>query len=226
MKSFDRDEAGGYDRQMLVRVPLYREMHQLAGALLATRLGPSAQVLVVGAGTGTELVAMAEANPGWHFTAVEPSLPMIDQARAKVIGGRLQDRVRFEVCRIEDLVTDRLWDGAVAVLVAHFMPDDGARAGFFGAVAARLAPGAPCILVDLMAPGSADDAGLRAGWRQWALDRGMPVAAADRLIARSQTLFHPITEARLQTLLDEQGFGPASRFIQAFAFGGYLTCRS
>ncbi len=222
MKQFESDEAAGYDLSMPLRVPLYLGIQQLAGTLLEAHLGPSARVLVVGAGTGTEITAMAQANPGWHFTAVDPSAAMLGIAAEKAARNGVLDRVRLLECRIEDLTVEREWDGAVALLVSHFMPDDGAKARFFGAVSDALAPRAPFVLADLIDMEEGGALGLRATWPRWATAQGGDPQAVARMMARVETAFHPVTESRLHLLLREQGFDVFGRFVQALEFAGYL----
>src|SRR3546814_7682749 len=57
----------------------------ISGLLLAERVPDDAHILVLGAGGGSEMKAMAEAHPGWRFTGVDPAGPMLDLA-AKVMG--------------------------------------------------------------------------------------------------------------------------------------------
>ena len=46
-------------------VPALADLHRMTGLLLAERAPTNAKVLVVGAGGGMELKALAEAYPGW-----------------------------------------------------------------------------------------------------------------------------------------------------------------
>src|ERR1043165_7609601 len=52
-------------------VPGYGDLHRMARILLAERVTPDAEVLVLGAGGGLELKAFAEAEPGWRFVGVD-----------------------------------------------------------------------------------------------------------------------------------------------------------
>lgn len=62
-------------------VPGLDDLHRMVMLLLAeTNPGP-AHILVVGAGGGMETRAMAETQPAWRFTGVDPSAAMLDLAR-------------------------------------------------------------------------------------------------------------------------------------------------
>ena len=58
-------------------VPGYADMHRMTRILLAERAAPDAQVLVLGAGGGLELKALAEAEPRWEFVGVDPAAAML-----------------------------------------------------------------------------------------------------------------------------------------------------
>src|SRR5690554_5464622 len=61
-------------------VPGFADLHRMTGILLAERAPRDARVLVLGAGGGLELKALADAHPGWTFVGVDPSAPMLELA--------------------------------------------------------------------------------------------------------------------------------------------------
>ncbi|MGD6027739.1 class I SAM-dependent methyltransferase, partial [Xanthomonas citri pv. citri] len=74
-------------------VPGLRDLHAMAGLLLAERAPADARVLVLGAGGGLELAAFARAWPGWRFDGVDPSAEMLRLAAATL--GPLAPRARL-----------------------------------------------------------------------------------------------------------------------------------
>lgn len=78
---FDQKCASGYDQQWSKMAPLRDALHLLIGAFLS-ELRTYAGILCVGAGTGPELLCLAERFPGWRFVAIEPSPPMLDVCRS------------------------------------------------------------------------------------------------------------------------------------------------
>jgi tRNA (cmo5U34)-methyltransferase len=50
------------------------DMHRMTGLLLAEPVPPGGRVLVIGAGGGLDLRALAEMRPGWRLHGVDPSL--------------------------------------------------------------------------------------------------------------------------------------------------------
>ncbi|WP_286079900.1 class I SAM-dependent methyltransferase, partial [Agrobacterium sp. MS2] len=63
------------------KVPGLADLHKMAALLLAEQARGPADILVVGAGGGLEIRAMAEMRPDWRFTGVDPSPAMLDIAR-------------------------------------------------------------------------------------------------------------------------------------------------
>ncbi|HEX2561547.1 class I SAM-dependent methyltransferase [Phenylobacterium sp.] len=63
------------------RVPGLADLHRMAMLLLAERAPVGAEFLVLGAGGGLELRALAEAQPSWRFVGVDPSAEMLELAR-------------------------------------------------------------------------------------------------------------------------------------------------
>src|SRR3546814_19776206 len=58
-------------------VPGLDGLHRMTGLLLAERAPADGHNLVLGAGGGRALKAMADAHPGWRFTGVDPAPPML-----------------------------------------------------------------------------------------------------------------------------------------------------
>jgi tRNA (cmo5U34)-methyltransferase len=58
------------------KVPGLVDLHRMAMLLIAEQARGVARILVVGAGGGMETKALAEEQPGWRFTGVDPSSAM------------------------------------------------------------------------------------------------------------------------------------------------------
>ena len=213
-------EAEGYDAKIRARVPGYEAMHEIATAALVAAVPAGGHVLVVGAGGGEELIALATASPTWTFTALDPAPDMIALAQRRVASAGLSERVRFHTGFVADLPEPSRFDAATAILVSHFLPDDGARALFFGDIGRRVRAGGLLIVADLMA-------GLceRRAYRAWLHCAGLDEAMLARVEARMAKEFHPIGEARLARILVESGFERPSRLYQALPYGAYLSQR-
>src|SRR3546814_2770532 len=122
-------------------VPGLDGLHRMTGLLLAARVPDDAHILVLGAGGGSEMKAMAEAHPGWRFTGVDPAGPMLDLA-AKVMGPNAH---RADL--VEGIIDDAPmgpFDGATCLLTLHFL-DREERIRTAAEIRARLRSGAPFV---------------------------------------------------------------------------------
>lgn len=221
MTPFDQGYAADYDDRIQQRVPGYRLMHELVPPLLGAILGETASILVVGAGTGTELNTLARQGSRWSLTAIDASGAMLEVARERMRLSGYCDRVSFHVADVTQFRGVQPYDAVVAVLVAHFLPDDGHKSGFFSALAANLRPGAPLVLVDL--GGTAPP--LPQAHREWALANGMDKGDVALMTARFSSVFFPVDKARLTELLATAGCGVPLPFFQALSFVGYLAIK-
>lgn len=128
--------------------PINDALHLLTGAVLS-ELPPKAKILCVGAGTGAEILYLAQKFPEWHFTAVEPSIAMLAvfQRRAEEHG--ISSRCVFHQGYLDSLPANGLFDAATAFLVSQFIQERQVRSQFFQSIAERLCPKGVLVSSDL-----------------------------------------------------------------------------
>ena len=137
---FNQQHAAEYDKRF-AKVGAMREvLHLFTGALFAD-LPTEARILCVGAGTGQELIYLAQKFPHWHFTAVEPSAPMLEVCRRRTAELGIASRCTFHVGYVDSLPSGAAYDAATSLLVSQFILSPEARTEFFRAIAQRLHPG-------------------------------------------------------------------------------------
>lgn len=145
---FGEDQAAAYDSNFVRLAPLKEALHLCMRGVLGG-CPPEASVLCVGAGTGAELLYLAEAFPGWRFTLVEPSAPMLQRCREKAEAAGIISRCTFHEGYLETLPISGPFDIATAILVSQFLLQAPARTAFFEEIAARLRPGGHLVTADL-----------------------------------------------------------------------------
>ena len=200
-------------------VPALADVHRMTGLLLAERVGQDATILVVGAGGGLELRAMAAAYPAWRFVGVDPAAPMLAEA-ARVLGPDAE-RVQFIEGYVDD-APEGPFDAATCLLTLHFLEPD-ARRRTAAAIRRRLKPGAPFVAVHSSFPQDPTE-------RARALDRYAAFAVAagadpeQATGARNAvaTLLPVLSPEHDEALLREAGFTDVSLFYAAFSWRGWV----
>lgn len=216
-------QASQYDDTISKLVPGYEAIFQMAQAHLQARLTSPAEVLIVGAGSGKELITFGPLHPAWSLTGVDPSANMLAVARAKIAQYNLQERVKLFQGLVADLPDTPAFDAATCILVMHFLPDDGTKLALLSSIAARLKPGAEFILVDIF--GGRDFVReLGPVWRLHGEQMGLPTETVQRL-EKAQNEFHSISETRTLELLEQVGFEKARRFYTALVYCGWVATR-
>ncbi len=152
---FDK-QASSYDQQWSKMAPINGALHLLMRAVLS-ELPPQANILCVGAGTGAEILSLAQHFPDWRFTAVEPSTAMLEvfQRRAEEQG--IASRCVFHPGYLDTLPSQGSFDAATAFLVSQFIPERDVRAAFFQSIAERLCPTGILLSSDLAGDLAATD---------------------------------------------------------------------
>jgi tRNA (cmo5U34)-methyltransferase len=146
--AFDQQHAAEYDKRFAKLAPLREALHLLISAVFAD-LPADARILCVGAGTGAELIYLAQKFPQWHFTAVEPSGPMLEVCRRKADECGVASRCIFHEGYLESLPPTEPFDAATSILVSQFVLDRDARVNFFRQIAERLKQGGLLASADL-----------------------------------------------------------------------------
>ncbi len=211
---FDQ-QAATYDQKWSQLAPINQTLHLLAGAVLA-KLPAEARLLCVGAGTGNEILALARRFPGWRFTAVEPSLPMLEVCRRRCREEGIDARCAFHAGFFDTLSPVESFDAATAFLVSQFILDYEERSRFFRTIAGRLRIGGVLISSDLAGdPAAPESQDLLEAW--YALMGGNGVSAEGvakmrEAYVRNVAVLPP---AAVEEMIVRGGFARPTRIFQA-----------
>ncbi|WP_431263349.1 class I SAM-dependent methyltransferase [Roseateles chitinivorans] len=216
----DSAAVASYAERTSRLVPGLASLHAMTGVLLAERAPVDAHILVLGAGGGMELKALAETHPSWTFLGVDPSEQMLDLARSS-LGKHLQ-RTTLHHGYIDSAPEDR-FDGATCLLTLHFLSED-ERLATLKAMARRLTPGAPLVVAHHSLPASPEE---RSTWLMRYADynaqTGVPIAQARAsaiAIGERLPLLSPEQEV---ALLQAAGFTQVELFYAALTFRGWVA---
>ncbi|MCP1487793.1 tRNA (cmo5U34)-methyltransferase [Pseudomonas fluorescens] len=228
-KKFDTARANEYAQQSRIALAGYDACHDLAACMLAASLGQSrsARVLVVGAGgTAQEIIAMGALEPGWTFTAVDPSAPMLEAATQQLQANDLLPRTQVHLGQVEDLPANESFDAATLIGVLHHLPGDAAKQQILRAVQARLKPGAPLIVAGNHYAYASQPLLLQAWGQRWRQQGASAQEVQAKLGKILQGADPPHSEAAVQQLLHDAGFGDATRFFSSLFWGAWLVCKT
>ena len=224
---FDRERAGQYDLNIRKAIPGYEALHSMAQSLLETSLSPTAKLLVVGSGTGMELINYCRHNSQWSLTGIDPSDEMMAIAKQELANHKLLERVNLHTGYVDTLRETEPMDAATLMLVMHFVRDDGSKLRLLKNIAKRLKPGAEFVLADLYGDKSATYfAKLREAWQKLyfsQLDDAVKVRAEQDFEASINNSIYFIPEARIRELLNTAGFSSVTKFYNAFLFGAWTA---
>ena len=216
--------AAGYDERIRKTFPFYETIHTAINAVLRVYLGPESEILIVGAGTGAEILELGKTNPGWRFVGVDPAKPMLDLAKEKIEAAGLSDRVSLFNGFVGDLPIGKLCDGATAAMIMHFVPDDGGKIEFLRAIASHLKSGAPLILMDANGDLNAPESELMIeAWKQQQVLAGVKWDEVESGMKERVKTIHFVSSERIEQLLAEAGFHRIQRFFQNFILGGWIA---
>lgn len=199
------------------KVPGLADLHRMVMLLLAEEAPATAHVLVVGAGGGLELAALATAQPEWRFTGVDPSPAMVALARQAVVP--FAERVQLVTATV-DQVPAGPFDGATCLLTLHFL-ERGERLRTLREIHRRLKPGARLVVTQHAPPGGNAERWMA---RSVAFGAGAHpdqagTAAAAKLMTQRLPLLTPREE---EELLREAGFVDVELFYAALSFRGWV----
>lgn len=154
--AFDKHNAQIYDKQWAKLSALKEALHLFTRVVLS-ELPEDAHILCVGAGTGEDLFGLAHQYPHWHFTAVDPSEPMMEVCQSRAQKQGIASRCAFHAGYLSSLETADKFDAATCLLVSHFIKDTEERRALFKGIASRLVPDGMLVSADFSGDKSSPD---------------------------------------------------------------------
>lgn len=223
LKNFQKDHAAAYDERFQKLAPFKDALH-LSTQLALKTLPKDAHILVVGAGTGAELLYLAKEYPQWQFTAVEPSEDMLDVCKEKVERVGLFDRCRFHQGFVDELPGEAVYHGATSLLVSQFLTKLDDRRAFFSAIAKRLLPGGRLVTADLANCGEDDEQ----IWQLWLLAISLLGGGSEHVAEYKKSVKQGVSflsNAEMKALLTSAGFERSSHFFKTLLINGWMATK-
>ena len=216
----DPKAVAQYTEGPLRFVPGYDMLHRMTAILLGERAPADAHVLVLGAGGGMEMKALADAHPGWTFEGVDPAGEMLKLAERTL--GEHAARATLREGYIED-ASEGPFDAAACLLTLHFL-DRGTRVRTAAEIRRRLKPGAPFVAAHSSFP---QDAATRPQWLSryaaYAVASGADPEMAEKARAGVAAHLDLLTPEEDEAVLREAGFSDVTPFYAAFTWRGWVA---
>lgn len=220
---FNSDFGHEYEKVTQLAVPTYDQLFPIVNSILRNEMGEEANLLVVGAGGGKELVTLGRLNQNWRITGVDPSEQMIEIARNKVIQAHLENQIELFKGLTNELPSKRIYNGATCILVSHLLPDDGTQLSLLKDIAERMEVNSPLILVSLH--GDIKSPQFKRCFEAWkfSLSQKLDEEELNNFLnkGRNSTFFVP--EKRIEELLEQAGFHTITRFFTTYLVGGWVA---
>lgn len=220
---FDKRIAQEYDKGVRRTLPTYDPMLRLSNTFLRVNLSENASLLIVGGGGGNELKAFGPANPGWHFTAVDPAQAMLEVAKVKMQELGMEKRVELIHGTIMDVPAEAVFDGATCILVLHFVAQIEDKLALLKKLRSHLKQGAPFVMVSKF--GDQEDPEFQelvSLWRNYWLDTTRMTEEQVEALMKGTLTESVVPEERLRELLAEAGFHRIANFFKTNHFGGWI----
>ena len=216
--------AADYDRRIRSTWPFYEAIHPAMNAILRGLLPSNSELLIVGAGTGAEILELARSNRGWRFVGLDPAQPMLDVAKDKIEAAGVTAQVSLFRGNVDELPVGTYYDGATLGMVLHFVADDGAKSKLLRSISSHLKSGAPLVLMDAHGdPTTPESQLLLDAWKHQQNLAGLTWEQVEDGMKERMQAIHFVSSDRIEELLAEAGFRRIQRFFQIFILGGWIA---
>jgi tRNA (cmo5U34)-methyltransferase len=223
---FDREHASSYDKRFAKLAPMRDALHLLIRFVLS-ELPTDARILCVGAGTGLELIYLAQTFPQWQFTAVEPAAPMLDICRQRAEECNIASRCTFHEGYLDSLPASPSFDAATCLLVSHFLMQQDQRRNFFSQIALRLCPNGYLVSADIASDMSTSAyQSLFEVWLQMQRYSEVPAEKVEKIRASFGRDVAVLPPLEVESIIAASGFDTPVLFFQTLLIHGWYARRT
>ena len=221
---FDMEMAREYDKGIRRALPTYDALFRIIQSFLRAHVKDTANILVVGAGGGNEILTFGKGNPSWTFAGVDPSEAMLEVAMQKAKDEGIEERVSVYTGTIEQMDFKETFDAATCLLVLHFVETVEGKLSLLKKVKENLEPGAPFVLVSMYGDQSNPEFDERMNlWRSIWLDLTDLTQEDVEGMEESVRELSFIPSDQIEDLLELAGFERVTQFFSTTLFGGWIA---
>lgn len=223
--AFSAEAAQHYDEKNRKLFPISNCLHLLM-SLALRNLPANSRILCVGAGTGAEILSLAQAFPGWSFVALDPSQGMLDVCRERMKTAGFEDRCSFVQGYVQDLPEQADFDVVMSILVGHFVKSE-ERQAFYKGMTKRLKAGGFFFNAEISF--DLDSKEFPSMLKSWEGVQEMMGANSESLAALPKLMREVLTvlpPSAVEDLIRQSGIQIPVRFFQAFMIHGWYGTKN
>ncbi|MFJ7668860.1 class I SAM-dependent methyltransferase [Lysinibacillus sp. NPDC097195] len=223
---FNSTLANEYEKGIRRTLPSYDAMLRLTKTFYQSALQEQAHFLVIGSGSGNEILQLAEQRPHWSFVGIDPSEAMLEIAEHR-LQPLSNDISLLQGTILTATMPDKKFDAASCILVLHFIASYEEKLATLQGIASHLKTGAPFVLVSKYGQLNSVETELqfdlwRAYWQQHTKLSATDLANMEQSI-RSLSFMR---EEDIVALLQQAGFTQPSRFFATTLFAGWICYKA
>lgn len=225
MEIYDEQWAENYNRLATVSIAGREGLYRLCTAYFRN-LTNGAKILVIGCGTGEELITLAKALPLASFVAIDPAEPMLELCRRRLADEGLSGRIKLYNSTLDEFSSPLRFDAATAVLVSQHLSLDFKVQRFFQDIAAFLKPGGLLYSADLHIGTGQDRDALMDLWYNNVVMSGIDSEMADGMLLKIKTEICLRNEEVITGFIQHAGFEKTLMPFRSGLYGSWAACKS
>ena len=224
MELYSTEWAENYTQLADAGIPGREGLYRICKAIL-TELPQGSKILVVGCGTGDDLIPLAKALPTSSFIAIDSAESMLDFCQERIKSEGLLERVTLHAKSLDSFQSTDSFDAATAILVSQHLAEDSEASEFFCQIARLLKPGGCLYSADLHIAAGQDRERLLDLWRTQALMSGIEVNLVESLLLRFSSDLRPREESTILNFLHSAGFVNVLKPFSSLIYGAWVSQR-
>lgn len=212
-------------RDLLRAVPRLVDMYRLVGDQVDAVASNGSRVLIVGAGGGRELVALAKCRHALEIVAVDPSSRNLERTRQVAQTEGLSDSITFVTGTVDDILPGPPFSIVLSLLVMHQITGDAAKSAYLYTIQNRLCEDGLLIHADLCLDAPDDLEGLVQDYLSHAASLGIEQQVTQiELNAISQS--PPLSTARIRQLFAKAHLGEPREVFRSLWYRCWIANKS
>jgi tRNA (cmo5U34)-methyltransferase len=223
MGFFDEKAAAAYDERNSKSAPIMENLHFLLRLVLKD-IPADASILCVGVGTGADILGLAKNFPGWRFTGVEPSAPMLEVCRRRLEANGLASRTDLFEGYLGEMPGEKKFDAVLCLLVTHFLKDDKDRQALFDQMASRLKPAGYLVNAEICYDQSREDyPEILEKWLNLHKHSGATEESLAQMPRIMRETLGVIAPEKTESMMKKSGFAQPIQFFQSILIRGWYA---